>query len=209
MQRNNNPKLKATLDNFFERKLIEHNSQKKKEYFKLEKEENNVEVARANTNYLNDFLESNGFSNSEEYLKEIRENTWSIFPKLNECEEENISQTYMKDKFVDGIPTATVLDFGLSFNRETLQFLDKFNCNIESVQVKPEPHSNVLVLVFTDKINHKVNNSSACTIDNNVLLNKRADNILSKMNISMGKQYEISFNYPNKTMFIDFNSPLN
>jgi len=212
--------LKNRTASFLERKRkergINNNDLTSKNFFKLKKEaekqkntpSKTKEKNESNNDIKTNYLDNTVNGNKQEYLREIRENTWSILPNINQFDEENITKLYKEDPYVDSLPYVKFNQIGMNLSRELLVFLDQQDCNPETIQVKPEPHSNILIGVFAEESNKEKENSSVATQQNILTFKNRINKILDKMNVKRNEKYEVVFNYDNQVLIVDFSKKL-
>jgi len=202
-----NTKLKPIVEHF---KLEEkpNTNLTNKTYFKLKKEHNKKEKEN-NSKIETSFLVEAGQNNLEKYVKEIKENSWTITPELNNFPEENLTKLYQEDDFVDDFPYATINRFGirqicLSLSPELLVFLNKLNLDIKNAQTKPEYTKNLLMITFDKKTVQKGENLGV----NQLRVKEKTMKVLEKMNINLKQPYSVSFNYNHNVLIINFNNPI-
>ena len=211
MNKNTILKLQQRAENFLKEKEAQMTSKTTpKTYFNLDqsKEKDVVkekEKSQFETSFLDNVTEN---MDTEKYLEEIEQNTWNILPKLKTANEENITEIYRNDDYVDSIPYVRLNQLGMSFSRELLIFLDKQGVNLNNIQVKPEPRENILIVLFTNQNNQNNTKSSAFTKNNIVTYKRRVNRIIDTMNVPRNVKYEVSYNYSHNALIVNFNKKI-
>jgi len=205
-------KLQNKAENFLKERENQMTSQTTpKNYFKLNQsnEKNLAQEEQKSSQYETSFLDNvTENMDTEKYLEEIEQNTWNILPKLKTANEENITEIYRNDDYVDSIPYVRLNQLGMSFSRELLIFLDKQGVNLNNIQVKPEPRENILIVLFTNQNNQNNTKSSAFTKNNIVTYKRRVNRIIDTMNVSRNVKYEVSYNYSHNALIVNFNKKI-